>query len=117
METESLYEKLIAWGADVKKARERLLEDDELYVNCLKDFAADRNFELLRVAVSEERWRDAFEYAHAIKGVAGNLGLEPIFSLSSQIAEPLRSGRHEGIKDKTDDMQKLEREYISIVNG
>ncbi len=117
MQTGALYGKLIAWGADVAKARVRLLEDDELYVCCLKDFAADRNFELLKAAVREQNWKEAFELAHAIKGVAANLGLTPIFNISSQITEPLRAGEHEGIEDKIAAMEQIKEEYVSIING
>lgn len=117
MQADALYEKLIVWGADVAKARARLLEDDELYVSCLEDFAADKNFEMLKAAVREQKWKDAFEFAHAIKGVAANLGLTPIFNVSSQITDPLRAGVHEGIEERIAAMERIKEEYVSLING
>ena len=43
--------------------------------------------------------QDAFEYAHGLKGMAANLGLDVIYHPLSQLVEILRQGSLEGAMD------------------
>ena len=51
---------------------------------------ADANFDKLREAVAAGDAKAAFEAAHALKGVAGNLALTPIYTPLSELTEQLR---------------------------
>mgnify|MGYP003585493441 CR=1 FL=1 len=115
MKTEVLYNQLTNWGADVSKARERLLEDDELYVSCLIKFAEDENFALLDSCMEKGDLKGAFDHAHAIKGVAGNLGLTPLFNAASQLVEPLRNGAAQSLGCKLEEVMRLKDEFTQIV--
>ena len=39
----------------------------------------------------------AFEAAHTLKGVTGNMGLTPLYDAVCTIVEPLRTGRTGGL--------------------
>ena len=56
--------------------------------------AKDPNFEKLEIALAMEEPDDAFEAAHALKGVLGNLALTPLFEPANEMCELLH-GRTE----------------------
>ena len=85
-----LLKKLEDWGCDIAGAMERVVDDEELYVTCLEIFLTDENFEALGTAIAEKNLDAAFEYAHALKGVAANLGLTPVYAPVSELVEILR---------------------------
>ena len=74
-----LLEKLENYGADVNGAMSRFLKDEELYAVCLSAFESDEGFAELGEALKNQDYQQAFDAAHTIKGVAGNLGLTPLF--------------------------------------
>ncbi len=48
-------------------------------------------FEQLKTAVEEKRWEDAFTYAHTVKGLCGNLGLDGILEYAVPLTDEVRS--------------------------
>ena len=86
-----LIESLRAYGADVNGALARFLGDEELYVSCLSDFLEDPCFAELGHALRAGDYARAFDCAHTLKGVAGNMGLSPLYQAVSVLVESLRS--------------------------
>ena len=89
--TMGFREKLEAYGVDVPTTMERLANSEPLYLKCLDIFVADTNVEKLGAAVEQGDLRAGFEAAHALKGVAANLGLQPFVDKISAMVEPFRS--------------------------
>lgn len=87
-----LTDKLRAHGADMNGAMNRLVGDEELYAVCLGLFLEDPAFAALGAALNAGDDAAAFEAAHSLKGVAGNLGLTRLYQLSGELVEPLRAG-------------------------
>ena len=85
-----LFLDMVSWGFDKDGALERFLGDEELYVSCLNSFVKDLEISDLEEAISKKEYKKVFEISHSIKGVSGNLGLNPIFSSSSDIVELVR---------------------------
>ncbi|MEG1632618.1 MAG: Hpt domain-containing protein [Oscillospiraceae bacterium] len=102
----TMLEKLNEYGADVQGAMERFLGDEELYEACFMVFLADEAFPLLGEALALKDYTQAFEAAHTLKGVAGNMGLTPIYNLICGIVDALRA------KDYSD----LQTQYAEINN-
>ena len=92
----SLIERLRAAGADMDSAMDRLCGDEELYASCLAYFLSDPTFDALGAALDAGNYAAAFESAHALKGVAGNLGLTKCYQLCGALVEPLRGGAPDG---------------------
>ncbi|BAL00902.1 hypothetical protein OBV_37030 [Oscillibacter valericigenes Sjm18-20] len=88
-----LTDKLRAMGADMDGAMNRLMNSEELYATCFGYFMDDPAFAALGSALDSKDYTAAFEAAHSLKGVAGNLGLTRLYELSGQLAEPLRHGQ------------------------
>lgn len=98
---------LADWGVSLKETMERFLNDEEFYLECLSDFMQDENLELLNRALQNKDYNAAFDAAHTLKGVAGNLGLTPLFEKIVEIVEALRRG----------DYSNLDKQYASIVTA
>ena len=82
--------KLKNWGCDIQGAMDRFLNDGDLYFECLIMFVNDENFKLLKMHINDNDQRVPFTYVHTLKGVAGNLGLSPLFDSLSDLCEALR---------------------------
>lgn len=87
----NLIEILKEQGADVEDILERFLGDEEFYTDCFREFMLDDNFEALGKAIEDQDYGHAFDCAHALKGVAGNLGLKPLYYAVSDIVSALRT--------------------------
>ncbi|MEG0894395.1 MAG: Hpt domain-containing protein, partial [Oscillospiraceae bacterium] len=70
--------KLIEYGVPFTEVMERFVNDEELYCSCFQSFLEDSSFVALSTAIQLKDYNMAFEYAHTLKGVAGNLGLTPL---------------------------------------
>ena len=85
-----LMKRLDEYGADVEGAMARFLNDEELYESCFASFLKDEVFFRLSEALECGDYERAFEAAHTLKGVAGNMGLTPMYCAVCAIVEPLR---------------------------
>lgn len=95
---ERLLNELKVWGCDVEGAMERFLEDEELYYSCLEMLVEDEELKRLGEELEEGETEEAFDCAHTLKGVIGNMGLTPMFEIIVRIVEPLRTGRVENLE-------------------
>ena len=84
-------EKLRAWGADVDDAMPRCLNNEAFYLRLVGKAVEEPAFDRLREALEAGDLDKAFEQAHALKGVTGNLALTPIDKPVREITEFLRS--------------------------
>lgn len=64
-----------------------------LMVRFLKKFPQDTTFETLKAAVAAGDHETIERAAHTLKGVAANLGLEPVRASSDALVLAVRSGR------------------------
>ncbi len=92
MKTDMTIEELTEAGADVESGLVRCLDSEPFYL-CLVGMALqDDGCAKLRQAIEEHRLNDAFEAAHARKGMPGNVSLtnqaEPVLEMT----EALRHG-------------------------
>jgi len=86
------YESL---GEDFENVLGRLMRDDMVKRFLLK-FEKGVEFQSLEDALKEERYEDAFRYAHNMKGVGLNLGLSKFQKSSDNLCEALRGGEPSG---------------------
>ena len=84
-------EKLNEFGADTQSGLERCFGKEELYLKLVGMIPGDANFTGLEEAIRANDLKKAFEHAHALKGVLGNLSLTPICDPAVEITEFLRS--------------------------
>lgn len=107
-------EDLKAFGADVEEGLKRCVNNEDFYLKMVKKAVDDTSFEDLERAINGKDLDQAFEIAHALKGVYANLALTPICDPVSEIVELLRSrtdtdysDKLEKIRTKRDELQQL----------
>lgn len=109
--------KLEAYGVDLPQVMERFVDDEALYLECLSIFMSDPAFEGLCTALAAGDDSAAFDQAHALKGVAGNLGLTPLYQAIGNIVEPLRGGPHENLDRQLQDILEEKQRLEKLLGG
>ena len=84
-------EQLRAWGADTDEALPRCLNNEAFYLRLVDKAVREPSFDRLREAIEAGDLDRAFDQAHALKGVTGNLALTPIDQPVREITEFLRA--------------------------
>ena len=83
-------------GVNVDKALERMKGNAAAYRDFLIEFLTDPDFASLEEAVKAGNVRSACDYAHGLKGMAANLGLDAVCHKINVLVEILRAEQTEG---------------------
>lgn len=78
-------------GADVETGLARCMNKEDFYLKLIYMGLNDAHFEQLGIALSNKDLDKAFEHCHALKGVIGNLAIDPLFNAISELTELLRN--------------------------
>lgn len=78
-------------GADVNTTLKRFMGNEALYMKFIVKFLDDKNFDGIADSLAQGNYEEAFNSAHTLKGVAANLGLDPVSAGASKITELLRN--------------------------
>lgn len=79
------------FGVNTKDGLARCMNKENFYFRMLKMGLSNDSFEKLESALAEGNQEAAFEYAHALKGVLGNLAITPIYKPLAEMTELLRA--------------------------
>lgn len=109
-----LLQALKTCGTDLGGVSRRFAGNETLYVACLDAFLKDQTLEELKEAITNEAWGEAFTAAHALKGLAGNMGFVPLFHSTGELVMLIRVGR---ISEIGEEFHKVDRYYKEIVNA
>ena len=84
-------EKLQEYGADTQTGMERCMNSEDFYFRMIGLLLKEKSFDKLEEAINNNDLDAAFEAAHALKGVVGNLSLTPLYLETVEITELLRT--------------------------
>ena len=101
------------YGANVEDGLQRCMGMEDFYLEMIELGLSDERFETLGTVLAEKNYDEAFEMAHALKGVIGNLALTPLYDTLCEVTEHLR------VKDEMDykpAYDKLMEQRAQIVN-
>ena len=96
-------------GMDVDNTVKRFMGNETLYLKFLNKFQADQSVASIQQYIAEQNAEEAFKSAHTLKGVAANLGLDPIAQHASDIVELFR-GKTQFSEVDTDKLAALNEE-------
>ena len=82
---------LVAFGANVDEGLGRCMNNEAFYLRMIETVKKEQGFDALKAALEVNDLEKAFEAAHALKGVLGNLALTPLFEPMSEMTELLRA--------------------------
>lgn len=88
-----ILKSLREWGCDITGAMERFADNEEFYLSYLPMVAREQAFEQLHTALQTNDTTRAFECAHLLKGLIGNMGLTPMYDECCAVVETLRRGK------------------------
>ena len=83
-------EKLKAFGANVEDGLQRCMNMEDFYIRLVNMALNDKGVDNLKEAVENGDRKAAFEAAHALKGMLGNLALSPLSDPAAALTELLR---------------------------
>lgn len=89
-------------GVNTDEGLTRCMNNEQFYLRLVNMIPDEKGFDSLKTALDNGDLQAAFEYAHALKGVLGNLSLNNMFDKCSEITELLRA--------------KTEIDYTPLVN-
>lgn len=114
MDTE-LLERLEDMGAEVEDTLDRLMGDEELYMEYLLKFPANQNIINLRKAVDACDSDTAMREVHTLKGVALNLGLLPLVDVCMDMLLDFREGKNQEAMSQIDDVEDCFKEWCDAI--
>lgn len=79
-----------AYGADYETTMRRFMGSETMYLRFLNMMFQDESLHRLGAALEAGDMSGAFEHAHALKGMVGNMGLTPLYEAICRIVDPLR---------------------------
>ncbi len=80
------------FGADTDMGVRRCAGREALYLKLVAKIPGDKGFGALKEAIAAKDLNAAFEAAHGLKGILGNLSLTPLFENVNDMTEHLRAG-------------------------
>lgn len=83
---------LAAYGIDHADAMARMLNNDALFKQLAQHYRTDTNFEALRADMEVGDFETAYNHAHTLKGVSGNLSFGQLHKLAAQVCDALSNG-------------------------
>ena len=84
-------DKLREYGANVDEGVKRCINDEGFYLSLVETVIPDTRLDELEAEIDKKDYDKAFEIAHALKGLYGNIAITPIFEPVSDMTELLRS--------------------------
>ena len=104
------------FGANVDEGLARMMNNEGFYLRMVGMGIDDKNFQRLEMAVEENDLNAAFEAAHALKGVLGNLSIDPMTKIVSEMTELLRSHTQMDYRPMLKELLAKREELIGIRN-
>ena len=108
-------ETLRALGADTDEGLKRCMNNEAFYLRLVKMAAGDAGFDKLADALSAGDRKAAFEAAHALKGILGNLSLTPLYRIASEMTELLRAGTDTDCAPYLQELKTLREKLLALM--
>ena len=105
-------EKLRELGADVDTGLARCLNKEDFYLKMVNMALSDSRFEELGQAVKSNDLKMAFEITHALKGAVGNVALEPLYKVISEMTEFLRAESDADYLSMYENLIKIRKQFM-----
>lgn len=108
MNLKKMYETI---GSDYQIVLERFCGHDEMLAKFVKVFVGDDTFQHLADAAGKLDYPEIESRAHALKGVAGNLGFERLHVACGELVSSVRFDR---LDEVPENFRKVEKEHGTV---
>ena len=112
----ALLNELKAIGCPVDNTLENTFMGNEAFFEkMLKKFGTNHALETLEAGIVSGSVSNCFDAAHELKGMYGNLGLGPLFTLCSDIVETTRRGSLDGVAARFEELKKEHLRVLDVI--
>lgn len=108
-------QKLENGGINVDEAMQRFMNNEKLLERFLKKFKPDPSYGNLVEAMEAKDCEKAFEAAHTLKGISGNLALSELHDLVSEQTDYLRGKDFETAEAMMPRVTKVYEKILKII--
>lgn len=103
------------FGADTDEGLARCLGNEGLYLRLVGMIPNEKSFGQLQDALEAKDLDRAFEAAHSLKGVLGNLSLTPMYKVCSEMTELLRARTDTDYSQYISELLRLRGELSALL--
>lgn len=100
-------------GIDTRELMDRLMSNMTLISRFCKRFPTDTNYAKMIEGIGSGDVEMAFQGAHALKGVCGNLSMKGMMQVLAPVVEKLRAGSIDGVEEL---LPAIDEEYRKVVD-
>lgn len=108
-------EKMKAIGIDPKDGLARCMNNEAFFFKMISMAVANDYFDSLVPALEKNDLESAFEAAHALKGVIGNLALAPIYDPLAEMTEMLRAKKEADYLSMYRPIKEMRDQLLSMI--
>lgn len=101
-------------GIDYDHALGRFVGKKDLYEKFLTKFIDDEHVDGAKKAYANKDYNEMLEQTHALKGVAGTLGMDALYRASADIVDTLRAENYDPLDTM---MERLEAEQKKMIQA
>ena len=109
-------EKLNEFGVDTQEGLNRCMGMESFYFKMIGMGLANEYFDTLGASIDKNDMNAAFEAAHALKGVLGNLALTPIYTPLAEMTELLRAKQSADYKTMYKPIKEMRDKLLAVCN-
>ena len=102
------------YGANVDEGLGRCMGNEALYLKLVATIPGEKNFGKLSESIQNNDLDGAFEAAHALKGVLGNLSLTNMYDKVADITELLRARTEMDYSEKVAEIMNARDELAKL---
>ena len=96
---------------------DRFRGNEKMMMHFLLDFSKDPSYETYKAAMTEKRYEDAFRAIHTLKGVWGNLSLDNLYDVTSNVVELFRAGQNAKVEEVFPEVVKEYERVVKILDS
>lgn len=105
---------LATYGIDYDEAMERMGGSADFYEKLAMKYLNDTHYVDLVAAMEAKDFSEAYEAAHALKGVSGNLSMTDLFKASAAVSDALYQGEYQAAETL---MPQVTAAHEKVVEG
>lgn len=98
--------KMLAASIDYEKGLKQFAGKEAIYVKYLNKFGEDIHYEQAVKAMENKDYDEVLKALHALKGIAGTLGMMKLFDVCTNIVNAIRENDYDRVTILFDDIKK-----------
>lgn len=115
----NLFKKqLVSLGINLDITLDRFMGNEVMYVKFLSKFVQDNTYDNLQKALNEKDYERAMGFAHTLKGITGNLGMDVLAFQFNELVKEFRIQNYDFqmINDKMDEIDNEYKKHCSVIS-